>query len=31
MDDYNPTGMLNAVNVFKDVSATATFGKFGMG
>ena len=28
---YDPSAMLNAVNCFKDVAATATFGKFGMG
>ena len=27
---YDPSGMLNAINCFKDVSTTATFGKFGM-
>ena len=27
---FNPAGMLNAINCFKDVSTTATFGKFGM-
>ena len=28
---HDPSGLLNAINCFKDVSATATFGKFGMG
>lgn len=27
---FNPQGMLNAINCFKDASVTATFGKFGM-
>ena len=29
-EQFNPSGMMNAINCFKDVSATATFGKFGM-
>ena len=29
-DQFNPSNLLNAVNCFKDVSATATFGKFGV-
>jgi len=29
--DYDPQGMLNAINCFKDVKATATFGKIGLG
>ena len=29
-ENYDPSAMLHAVNVFKDVAATATFGKFGM-
>lgn len=28
--DYDPSGMLNVINCFKDVAVTATFGKFGM-
>ena len=29
--EYDPQGMLNAINCFKDVAATATFGKVGLG
>jgi hypothetical protein len=28
---FNPKGMMNVVNCFKDGKATATFGKFGSG
>lgn len=28
--EYDAAGMLNVINCFKDVSVTATFGKFGM-
>lgn len=32
MNDYDPQGMLNAINIFKDVQATACFGQgSGMG
>lgn len=30
VQDYDPAAMMHAVNIFKDVSATATFGKFGL-
>lgn len=30
-DKYNAKGIMNAVNCFKDVGVTATFGKFGSG
>ena len=28
---YDAAGMMNVINCFKDASATATFGKFGLG
>jgi hypothetical protein len=30
-EQFDPSGMMNAINCFKDIQATATFGKFGMG